>query len=96
MCSDYRMSAAGMEFGFHENIVPIISRAFGGDWEAMNEVVAEVQQSFVNSTFLARLIRERLADELRPRAHGDRAPRPCWTPRTCTTWASRTAAPSAT
>ncbi|MBK6576634.1 MAG: hypothetical protein IPG17_10630 [Sandaracinaceae bacterium] len=64
MCSDYRLSAAGMEFGFHENIVPIISRAFGGDWEAMNEVVAEVQQSFVNSTFLARLIRERLADEL--------------------------------
>lgn len=63
MCSDYRISAAGMEFGFHENIVPIITRAFGGDWLAMNEVVAEVQQSFVNSTFLARLIREELVDD---------------------------------
>jgi pimeloyl-ACP methyl ester carboxylesterase len=64
LCQDYRMSAAGVEFGFHENVVPIVSRAFGGDWVAMNEVVAEVEQSFVNSTFLARLIRERLADEL--------------------------------
>lgn len=64
LCRDYRMSAAGVEFGFHENVVPIVSRAFGGDWIAMNEVVAEVQQSFVNSTFLARLMRERLATEL--------------------------------
>ncbi|MCA9579574.1 MAG: hypothetical protein KC668_29300 [Myxococcales bacterium] len=64
LCQDYRLSAAAVEFGFHEGVVPIVSSAFGGNWVRMNEVVAEVEQTFVNSTFLARLIRERLADEL--------------------------------
>ena len=64
LCQAYRMSAAGMEFGFHERVVPTIARAFGDDWGALNEVVAEVQQTFVDSTFLARLIRERFSTEL--------------------------------
>ena len=64
LCQDYQMSAAGTEFGFHEGIIGIVTSALGGQFDRMNEVAAEVQQSFVNSTFLAKLARERLASEI--------------------------------
>lgn len=64
LCREYGMSAAGVDFGFHEDVIPLVVRAFANDWGAMNEVTAEVQQSFVNATYLARLIRERLSTEI--------------------------------
>ncbi len=64
LCQDYRMSAAGVNFGFHEGVVARVTAAFAGNWDGLNEVVSEVQQTFVDSSFLARLVRERLAAEV--------------------------------
>ena len=57
----YRYNTAATNLGFHDGIIAVITAAFSVSMAKMDIVVAEVQQSLANVTYMARLVREKLA-----------------------------------
>lgn len=61
MCRDHRINVVAAQFGMHEGVLAPFAGALGGLWSNLDLVVSEVQQTFVNATALARLVREQLS-----------------------------------
>jgi pimeloyl-ACP methyl ester carboxylesterase len=64
LCTDNRFSAVMSFFGFNDNLELKLAEALSANMGAFESVVAEVLQTFANYTALARLVKERLAQEL--------------------------------
>ncbi len=64
LCTESRFSAAMSYFGFNETLQAYLVEALTTNMGAFEYVVAEVQQTFANYTTMARLVKEKLADEL--------------------------------
>ena len=64
LCRNGRFSAIAVNFGMHEGLFDGLVRGLLEDFTFLNIVIGEVLQTFVNTTFLARVVRERLADQI--------------------------------
>jgi hypothetical protein len=64
LCHQNQMSTAAVDFGFHEGLLLFITQIFTGKWDGLNQASASVLQTFVNSTYLARVAKERFPTEI--------------------------------
>jgi hypothetical protein len=64
LCHLNQMSTAAVDFGFHEGLLAFITKIFTGEWDGLNQASASVLQTFVNSTYLARVAKERFPTEI--------------------------------
>ncbi|MCB9556734.1 MAG: hypothetical protein H6707_11570 [Deltaproteobacteria bacterium] len=64
LCREYRYVHAAVNFGFHEDFLPLALGALTNDFSKLSSVSAEVMQSLANTTALARLIKVRLYKDL--------------------------------
>ncbi|MFT5430281.1 MAG: pimeloyl-ACP methyl ester carboxylesterase [Myxococcota bacterium] len=63
-CTENRFSTAATEFGIYEALIDPLVVALSGDLPKTDVVVGEVIQAFANTTYLTRLVKERLAVDL--------------------------------
>lgn len=63
LCVRGRYSALGLNFGFHEEILLLAVQSLAGDTLALDQLIAEVMQTMVNTTTLVRFAREKFASE---------------------------------
>jgi predicted esterase len=63
VCQDFRISSAAVNIGIDRDLLlrGLVPAITGRDWAALEEVVSAVQQSVVNTTFLAKFLRVRLS-----------------------------------
>ena len=60
----YRYNTAATNLGFHDGVTALLTAAFAVSMTRMDAVVAEVQQSLANVTYMARLVRHKLAKSI--------------------------------
>lgn len=61
LCVRGQMSAIGLNFGMHGDLLPILVQALTGDLNAYHVVRAEVMQTMVNYSVMTRYIKDRLS-----------------------------------
>ncbi len=61
IAAKYKYVTAATNLGFHDGLIASITAAFSVSMSKMDGVVAEVQQSLANVTYMARLVNQKLA-----------------------------------
>ena len=64
LCRENRFISIASHFGFNDTMTSTIVKAIGGNLAAFRTANADVLQTFVNYTVLARLVREKLATDI--------------------------------
>lgn len=61
LCRRGQISAVGLNFGIHEELLPLLVQALTGTTSALDDVRARVMQTMVNSSIMVRYLKDRFS-----------------------------------
>ena len=70
IATKYKYNTAATNLGFHDGITALLTAAIAADMTKMDTVVTEVQQSLANVTYMARLVKDKLAKTITAKDKG--------------------------
>ena len=76
IATQHKYNTAATNLGFHDGITALLTAAIAADMSKMDTVVAEVQQSLANVSYLGRLVKEKLAKSITAKDKGGKTYHP--------------------